>query len=426
MTILLLGMSHKTAPVHVRERLAFGTGELPAALSSLVDRDVIGEASIVSTCNRVEIVAAGTEAEQCFSRIQAFLSERGGLDGGSLAPHLYKRRDREAIEHLFRVAASLDSLVVGEPQILGQVRDAYKLGVEAGTIGRQLRPLFERAFAVAKRVRTETGIGGNAVSVSYVAVQLGRKIFDSLKGKTVLLVGAGEMAELAARHFIDAGTSRMLVANRTFERARELADNFGAAVVPFDQLEKWIADADIVLCSTAAPDYVLGPDDLRRALEERRNRPLFLIDISVPRQIDPDAGALENVFLFDMDDLHRAIEANVREREREAAVAEAIVEGEVAEFVGHMRASDIGPTVAELKGHLNEVALGEFERLRRRLGTLSPEQENAIKALLLPSIINKIAHPMISHMRDTARTESSVEESVSIWRRIFRLGGEED
>jgi glutamyl-tRNA reductase len=426
MAIFLLGMSHRTAPVELRERLAFGPSELPEALSSLVDREAIGEASIVSTCNRIEVVAAGAEPGPGFSRIQAFLSEWGGVDGGTLAPHLYQRRDREAIHHLFRVAASLDSLVLGEPQILGQVRDAYRQGIEAGTVGRQLGPLFQRAFAVAKRVRTETGVGTSAVSVSYAAVELGRKIFDSLKGKTVLLLGAGEMAELAARHFVDVGASRILVANRTFEHAHELADRFGAAVVPFDQLDNWVADADIVLCSTAAPGYILGPDNLRRAREERRNRPLFLIDISVPRQIDPAAGALANVFLFDMDDLHRAVEANRREREREAATAETIVEGEVADFLGRLQTADIGPTVAELKGRLNDVALGEFDRLRRRLGELTPVQEEAIKSVLLPSIINKIAHPMIAHMRDSARDVGNAEESVSIWRRIFRLGGEGD
>lgn len=423
MGYLLLGLNHKTAPVHIRERLAFGDHEIPTALAELVDRQAITEALIVSTCNRVEIVAAGAEPEAGRDRLISYLGSARHVERLALEEHVYTRYDRDAVHHLFRVASSLDSMVVGEPQILGQVREAYRIGVDAGTVGRSLTALLQSAFAAAKRVRSETAIGASAVSVSYVAVELGRKIFGSLKEKTSLLVGAGEMAELAAQHLVDAGETRLLVANRTQARAEELAARFGAEAFSLDELDARLVDADIVLCSTGSESYVVSRDAIAAALDQRRNRPFCLIDISVPRQIDPAAGDLDNVYLFDMDDLQRVAESNLREREREATVAETIVDDEVAHFYQRLRASDIGPTVNELKERLNEVANSEFARLRKKLGDLTPEQEEAIRELLLPSIINKISHPIISHMRDSATREAGAEESVSIWRRIFRLGG---
>jgi glutamyl-tRNA reductase len=258
--------------------------------------------------------------------------------------------------------------------------------------------------------------------VSYVAVELAKKIFDSLKGKSALLVGAGEMAELALRHFLDAGVKQLAVCNRTRARAEDLAASFGARVIPFEDLGRRIGEADIIVCSTGAPDYVIGPAEVRAALEGRRNRPFFLIDISVPRQIDPAVGAMDNVYLFDMDDLHRVIESNMREREREAQLAEAIIEHEVQSFFRRLDAHEIGPAISELKGRLNDLALAEYERQRRRLGALTPDQEEAIREILLPSIINKIAHPMITHMREEAR--GGADPPASIWRRIFRLGSE--
>ena len=425
MGFLLIGLNHKTAPVDLRERLAFADAEIPAALAELVDREAITEVLIVSTCNRVEILAAGSEPEAGRDRLIAYLGAARRIDRPSLEEHVYTRYDRDAVHHLFRVASSLDSMVVGEPQILGQVREAYRIGVDAGTVGRNLTSLVQSAFAAAKRVRSETAIGANAVSVSYVAVELGRKIFGSLKEKTSLLVGAGEMAELAAQHLVEAGETHLLVTNRTPERAEELARRFGAEAVPFDDLGRRLVDADIVLCSTGSDSYVVSRDAVAAALEERRNRPFCLIDISVPRQIDPAAGDLANVYLFDIDDLERVADSNLREREREATVAESIVDDEVAHFYQRLRASDIGPTVAELKDRLNDVAASEYTRLRKKLGDLSPEQEQAIRDLLLPSIINKISHPIIAHMRESTSREASAEESVSIWRRIFRLGGSE-
>lgn len=399
MSIILVGVNHKTAPVEIRERLALNDEACADGLRQLVDGQMVREGLIVSTCNRVEILSATTSEQMEFGtgRLAQFLDTIGRLPSGFLHEHLYAHKNEAAVRHLFRVASSLDSLVVGEPQVLGQVRHAYSVAVEAGTAGRILNRLVHHTFRVAKRVRTETGIAANAVSISYMAVELGKKIFDSLKGSTVLLIGAGEMAELSARHLVNAGAARLLVANRTAESARQIADEFGAETVPFDRLDQALPDADVVICSTGAPTFVLTELQVRKALE-RRNRPACLIDISVPRNIDPDVGKLPNVFLFDIDDLESVITSNIREREREAERAELIVQSEVMQFQQSLRLMDVGPTIGALREKLQEVARSEMARQRRRLGPLTKEQETAIEALLM-STVNKISHPILNQMR---------------------------
>jgi glutamyl-tRNA reductase len=297
-------------------------------------------------------------------------------------------------------------MVVGEPQILGQVRHAYAIGVEAGTVGRTLNRLVHHTFRVAKRVRTETGIAANAVSISYMAVELGKKIFETLKGCTVLLVGAGEMAELSARHLVHAGASRVLIANRTAETARQLADEFGATTVAFEQLDQALTEADVVICSTGAPSYVVTEAQARKAVERKRNRPTCLIDISVPRNIDPAAGKIPNVFLFDIDDLESVITSNIREREREAERAELIVQSEVMQFQQSLRVMDAGPTIGAMREKMQEVARSEMARQRKKLGVLTKEQETAIEALLV-STVNKISHPILNQMRRFYETTDS-------------------
>jgi glutamyl-tRNA reductase len=400
MSIILVGVNHKTAPVEIRERLAFSDEACAEGLRRLVDGEVVREGLIVSTCNRVEILSATTidETESSAGRLAQFLDAAGQLPAGFLNKHLYSHTNEEAIRHLFRVASSLDSMVVGEPQILGQVRHAYAIGVEAGTVGRTLNRLVHHTFRVAKRVRNETGIAANAVSISYMAVELGKKIFNSLNGSTVLLVGAGEMAELSAKHLVNAGASRMLIANRTEETARRLADEFGATTVAFEQLEQALSEADVVICSTGAPEYVLTESQARKGLERRRNRPTCFIDISVPRNVDPAVGKLPNVFLFDIDDLESVITSNIREREREAERAELIVQSEVMQFQQSLRLMDVGPTIGAMRDKMHEVARAEMARQRKRLGELTKEQETAIEALLM-STVNKISHPILNQMR---------------------------
>ncbi|HJQ33483.1 MAG TPA: glutamyl-tRNA reductase [Pyrinomonadaceae bacterium] len=420
MAIVLVGLNHKTAPVEVRERLAFSDEACAASLRALVDGEVVREGLIVSTCNRVEILAASPaqKGADAVGRLSDFLSRARAVPVELFSGHLYTHADEAAVRHVFRVASSLDSMVVGEPQVLGQVRHAYSLAVEAGTAGRVLHKLVHSALRVAKRVRSETGIAASAVSVSYTAVELGRKIFGSLKGATVLLVGAGEMAELAAQHLSGAGAARVLVANRTYETAQKLAVKFGGVAVEFAALEEALAQADVVICSTGAPDYVITSSMAERARASRRNRPAFFIDISVPRNVDPAVGKLSNIFVFDVDDLEAVVASNIREREHEAERAELIVESEVTQFQQALRDLDIGPTVGALKEKLRRIAHDEFERQRSRLGPLTPEQEQAIEAMLM-SAVNKISHPVIHRMRRSYDTGEDNE--VQAWREVFGL-----
>ncbi|HXS02411.1 MAG TPA: glutamyl-tRNA reductase [Pyrinomonadaceae bacterium] len=400
MSIFLVGVNHKTAPVEIRERLAFNDEACASGLRQLVDGEIVREGLIVSTCNRVEILGATSNDQLEFGagRIAQFLDTSGSLPAGFLNAHLYRHTNEEAVRHLFRVASSLDSMVVGEPQVLGQVRHAYALGVEAGTVGKVLSRLVHHTFRVAKRVRNETGIAANAVSISYMAVELGKKIFNSLKGSSVLLIGAGEMAELSARHLVNAGAARVTIANRTEETARQIANEFGAATVGLDQIDQVLHEADVIICSTGAPDYVVTEARTRKALARRRNRPTCFIDISVPRNIDPAVSNIPNVFLFDIDDLESVISSNIREREREAERAELIVQSEVMQFQQKLRLMDIGPSIGAMKQNMQDVARAEMAKQRKRLGVLTKEQEEAVESLLM-STVNKISHPLISQMR---------------------------
>lgn len=423
MSIVLVGLNHKTASVEVRERLAFTGEACMDDLRLLIDSEVIQEGLIVSTCNRVEILAAIPDdtqsAEQrATERISNFLGETRQVPLDVFSKHLYMYTGTAAVRHLFRVASSLDSMVVGEPQILGQVRRAYALAVEAGTAGRILHQVVHSAFRVAKRVRTETGIAASAVSISYTAVELGRKIFGSLRDCTVLLVGAGEMAELAAQHLVAAGARHILVANRTEATAERLAQKFGGTAVDYTRLGSYVAEADIIICSTGAADYVITPEMARLRVERRRNRQAVFIDISVPRNVDPAIGHFADLFVFDIDDLESVIASNIREREREAERAEVIVEAEVMRFEQHLRALDIGPTVGALRQKFQDIARAEMKRQRNRLGELTPAQEQQIEALL-QSVVNKISHPVIHRMRRSYDTGEA--ENMQAWRDIFGL-----
>jgi glutamyl-tRNA reductase len=405
----------------MRERLAFAEPRLPEALESLVEHNALDEALIVSTCNRVELIASTPMgSQQGLDSLSYFLSQYHKLPTGSLNGHIYKHTDGNAIKHLFRVAASLDSMVIGESQILGQVKEAYQHAINAGTIGRVLSQLMHRTLSVAKRIRTETGVAQNPVSVSSVAVELARKIFQDLSDKTVLLVGAGEMGELAARSLIDAGTSKLIVTNRTAERAEEIANKYSGGAVNFEAFYDVLPSADIVLCSTGAPDYVIRAAETKRALKARKKGPLLFVDISVPRNIDPGLSSLENVFLFDVDDLDSVVKTNIREREKEARRAESIIDSEVLQFVEQLRSLDIGPAVVEVKELLLQVVVSEFKRNRKRLPDMTPQQEAAIEEVLIPALVNKLSHPMIVHLRNAAR-DGKPTQMVEELRRMMRI-----
>ena len=421
MSIVLVGLSHKTAPLEMRERLAFGESLLSEALNSLVDQEPVEEGLIVSTCNRVELIASTAAApDRGLDCLAGFLNSYHQLPPNTLNGHIYRHADTNAIKHLFRVASSLDSMVIGESQILGQVKEAYQHAINAGTIGRVLSQLMHRALSVAKRIRTETGVAQNPVSISSVAVELGRKIFGELSDKTVLLVGAGEMGELAARSLIEAGTSRLIVTNRTAERAEEIAVKYSGGAVNFEAFYDVLPSADIVICSTGASDYVIRPAETKRALKTRKKGPVLFIDISVPRNIDPGLANLDTAFLFDVDDLDSIVQTNIKERESEARRAESIIDAEVEQFVHQLRSLDIGPAVVEVKELLAQIVLSEFKRNRKRLGDLSQAQETAIEEILIPSLVNKLSHPMIVHIRNAAR-DGKPTQMMDELRKMIRI-----
>ena len=419
MNLNLTGINHKSAPVEVRERLAFNQQSLPAVLRELRQLPGVLEGVVLSTCNRVEI-AVTTEGEaDAHDSVLDFLSQQRQVERAWLEPFLYRMEGREAIRHLFSVASSLDSMVVGEPQILGQMKEAWEAARAQGALNGALDAILTRAFSVAKRVRSETEIGQSAVSVSYAAVELARQIFDSLRGKKVLLIGAGKMSELAARHLARSGIGEILVTNRSAERAQQMAETFHGRIVDYRNFVLVLPEVDVVIASSGAPHYILGREDLRKALVARRNRPMFLIDIAVPRNIDPAVNELENIFLYDIDDLQNVVETNRRGREREAQEAERIIGEEVDRMMERLLAREAAPLIVNLQKQLDAIRTAELERVRGRLGELTPQQEEAIEALTR-GIINKIAHAPIAELR---RSGSPAEGSANLEliRRLFRL-----
>lgn len=419
MNFSITGLNHKSAPVEVRERLAFDEHTLPAALRQLQQRPGFQEGLILSTCNRVEIALASDELVSG-DPIGEFLADARSLDRDWVRPYLYRFDGREAIRHLFRVAASLDSMVVGEPQILGQLKSAYAIAKGQGAVSGFMDTLLTRAFNVAKRVRSETEIGANAVSISYAAVELAREIFGSLEGKRVMLVGAGKMSEAAARHLKRCGASDLYVTNRTRERAEEMARVFQGKIVDYTRFVSSLPEVDIVIASSGAPHFILSKDQVRKVIEARRNRPMFLIDIAVPRNIEPAVNELDNVFLYDIDDLQKVVDTNMRGRLQEAEDAELIITEEVERMVSRLKTREVAPTIVSLQEQLEYVRASELARYRGKFGSLTREQEEALESLTR-GIVNKIAHGPISELRRQA-AQPEGHQFVSAIRRIFRLG----
>jgi glutamyl-tRNA reductase len=416
--ILVVGVSHRTAPLEIREALAFQKDRLPEILNGLREAGQIDEAMILSTCNRVEVYTRVAEAMP-LDRLADFLATTHGRTLQELDTYVYRLSGDEAVRHAFRVAASLDSMVIGEPQILGQVKEAYQIAEEAGTLGSVLNALRNRSLACAKRTRTETGIGHNAVSVSYVAVELARKIFGSLKDRNVLLVGAGKMSELAAKHLVRQGARATVLGGRRFERAAELAAALGGRAMPFESLREELGRADIAISGTGAPGIVIHPADVEAARTARHRRPLFLIDIAVPRDVDPSVRDMEGVFLYDLDDLRSVAEANLRERRKQAAAAEALVEREVHEFLDWQRSLDVVPLLQELRRRADEIRRNEIEKVRTRLGPLTPEQENALEAAT-SAIVNKLLHPSMVQLKEVSRNGHGAEH-LGLLRKLLGL-----
>jgi glutamyl-tRNA reductase len=407
MHLILVGLSHKTAPIEIRERLTFPAHRQAEALAALTSDPAVAEAVIISTCNRTEIYAVAS-VEGGVDAVIDFMAEFHSLDRHELVRSLYINHGESVVRHLFRVVASLDSMVIGEAQILGQVKEAYDHALNNGGTGKVFNKLFRQSFEVGKRVRTETEIGENAVSISYAAIELAKKVFDTLEGRTILVLGAGKMSELTAKHLVSQGVKSVLVANRTFERARELAERFNGEAIRYDDLYERMRDADIVISSTAATHYVITKDHVAQSMRGRGGRPLFLIDIAVPRDIEPAVNELGNVFLYDIDDLSGVVESNLEERMREARRAELIIDEEFSAFSRWRESLEVQPTVAAIRARADLIRRSELEKACKRLGSLSEKELQTIDALTC-AIVNKMLHGPTQRLKHAAEAKDGYE-----------------
>jgi glutamyl-tRNA reductase len=420
MALFVAGLSHRNAPVELREQLAVDEDKLRELLRDVAATGVVREALILSTCNRVEVYAIADVPGEARTATFRQLCRHRGVEPASVETVLYTHADGEAVRHAFRVASSLDSMMIGEPQILGQVKDAFALAQSCETVGPALHTLFTQAFTVAKKVRTETEIARHAVSVSFAAVELAKKIFAGLDGKAVLLVGAGKMSELAARHLIEQGAFPLYVANRTWARAQELARALAGTAVPFDELATALATVDIVITSTGAPEPVIRREFVQPLVHSRRGRPLFFIDIAVPRDVEDSVNTLDGVYCYDVDDLKQVVDANIRERLREAHRAEALVEREVAKFLARLGDVEVIPTIVSLRERLEIIRSGEVKRTLARLPGATSETREAIEALSA-AIVNKILHAPITKLRESSRA-GSPRSWLELVHELFGLG----
>ncbi|HYV85892.1 MAG TPA: glutamyl-tRNA reductase [Patescibacteria group bacterium] len=418
--ILLYGVNHQSAPLDLRERLAVPEGELGPAVARLISGGGLDEGLILSTCNRTEILARGSGAASA-ETLKLFLQGRGGVQAAELDRHAYLHVERDAVRHLFRVASSLDSMIVGEPQILGQLKDAYAAAQAAGGLKTVLESLLQRAFAVAKKVRNETGIARAPVSIAHAAVVRAREIFGDLTGRAVLIVGAGKMARIAAQHITAGGVGSCTVVNRSYQRGSELALELGGEALSWDRMPEVLERADIVIVSTGAPHHVVTREDAQRVSRARRGRPVFFLDIAVPRNVDPRVHDLENVYLYDIDDLKDVADAGLRERHAEARLAEAMVDREAGAYLEWLRALEVDPTIVALRDHLHALGTAELDRFRGRLGDLTPEQRRVVEEFGA-SLMNKVLHhPILALKRSALRPGAG--QLVAFLREAFGLEG---
>jgi glutamyl-tRNA reductase len=417
--IVAIGLNHKTAPVEVRERLAFSSEDTPKVLEAMRQDTCVDEIALFSTCNRVEFLLATKDAPKAVEAVKDFMAKFKNTPRHTFEQALYVCHGDEAVRHIFRVAASLDSMVVGEPQILGQIKESYLHACDYRTCGVVLNRLMHRSFSVAKRVRTETGIGDHAVSISYAAVELGRKIFGELEEKAVLLLGAGEMAELAVEHLANNRAQPIFVANRTFERGLELAERFRGTAIRFEEVRDYLRQVDIVISSTGAPGYILVPDDFKGLMRARRNRPLFFIDIAVPRDIDPEINRINNVYVYDIDDLKSAIQENIEERQQEALRGERIVDAAVIQFRRWFQSLDVVPTIVDLRNKMEGIRQKELKKTLSALSSASEEDRAAIDRLTA-ALVKKILHDPTVFLKESGdKNEKSVH--IDMTRRLFSL-----
>lgn len=428
MNIVVVGLSHKTAQVEIREKLAFSPTQMEKPLKALLALDGITEGIIVSTCNRVEIYITTRDIAGGIARVKRFLADYHNFPLDTLEQHLYSLHGEEAIRHVFRVASSLDSMVVGEPQILGQIKTSYGYAAEYKSSGIILNRFLHKAFSVAKRVRTETKIASSAVSVAFAAVELAKKIFNDLSDKTVMLIGAGEMCELAAKHFLNSGVRGLMVTNRTFERAEKLADEFDGKAVRFDDLFDQLHKADIILSSTGAPHTIIGAGDLEEVMRRRRQKPMFFIDIAIPRDIDPAVNDVENVYLFTVDDLQEVVASNLQQRKEEASKAEAIVNEEIGQFFKWLSSLEVTPTIVALRNKFDEIRKAELEKTLAGWKDIPPDGQKKLEALT-NAIMNKLLHPptaLIKQAGQGGRTDLYVDAVRALYGLEVSRGQDEE
>lgn len=420
MRVVVIGLNHKSAPVEVRERLAVEPDQARQLLRQLVGLDGVNEAVVVSTCNRVEALVVA-ETNQAPEQVVNVLAARGGMNPGQLKGAVYVHEGPEAVRHIFRVGAGLDSLVMGEPQILGQMKDAYRLATAAGTTRSVLNRLMHKAFQVAKRVRTATGIGAAAVSVPYAAVKLAQRIFGELEGLVAMLVGAGEMAELAAEHLLGQGVSRLVVANRTFSRAEELARRFRGEAVALTELGDALGKVDIVITSTGSPEPIITPSLAAGAIRSRRGKPVLFIDIAVPRDVHPEVGGVDGCFLYDIDDLTQVVQDNIAARRAEALKAEAIVSEEVEKFCQWLEGLSVVPTIAALTAKAEEIRQAELAKTLKALGPEASRHAQALEAMTR-ALVKKLLHDPIAFIKTQGtKPEAIRSQHLAVVRRIFNL-----
>jgi glutamyl-tRNA reductase len=419
MHLLLVGVSHRTAPIELRERLDFSARGVDRALTALSGNGAQHEATIVSTCNRVELYVGCSEPGVTRAAIEQFLSEFHGIPADQLAPHIYAKTGSEAVTHLFRVASGLDSLVMGEPQIFGQVKEAFGVASQLGCTGPLLNKLFHSAFAAGKRVRSETALAEGAVSVSYAAVELARKIFGDLKGRTVLVLGAGEMGKLTAVHMRSQGIGRLIIASRTAAHATALADSIGGSAMPWESLGTALVEADILITATGASTPIISRALLSQTMKARRQRPLFAIDIAVPRDVEPEAGELEQVFLYNIDDLQAVVQENISRRGTEASEAEKIVVQEAGKFVGWLNSRSAVPTIVALRQRFESIRQSELRRLEPKLAPLPPEARARVEEITR-LILEKLLINPTEQLKATSDAETVAAYS-DVLNRLFGL-----
>jgi glutamyl-tRNA reductase len=419
MNIIVVGLSHKTAAVEIREKVAFSPNQIEKPLGELIKLEGIIEGVIVSTCNRVEIYATTRDIAGGIARIKRFMADYHHLPFETIESHLYCYHAEAAIRHVFRVASSLDSMVVGEPQILGQIKTSYGYAAEFKSSGIILNRFLHKAFSVAKRVRTETKIASSAVSVAFAAVELAKKILGDLSDKTVMLIGAGEMCELAAKHFLNSGAKGIMVTNRTFERAERLAEDFAGEAVRFESLFEHLHRADIVLSSTGAPHCIIGPKDVAEVIKRRRSKPIFFIDIAVPRDIDPKVDDVENAYLFTVDHLQDIVQANLAQRSLEAEKAEEIIDHEIGQFHKWLSTLEVTPTIVALRNRFDEIRRAEVDKTIAGWKELPPDAEKRLEALTV-AMMNKLLHAPTFVLKQAGQG-GRVDLYVDALRQLFEL-----